>query len=339
MGQAATYLFKLGAWIYKSFMDSINSVPLCIAVLIIFILEVCMIKRLKKQYPYKILSSLGICVAFIVSMVVFFSASAPLLKSKLVLGTEISIISRTEEMSDTIKNWILKEYYFRDKWVQLDEHLENDNGISDVINMEKVLYDECKMVTDAQEAMLLSQPFFSDKDYYFVVDQYWESTKEVVVANIENRYIFCSREYCEEILQGGLTHGQNDVENAEQRMSRIINEKVGKWNDVKQIIILFALYIVGLIFTYTFWGKYDRWTSIFMALPVGAGMWCVSNTCLVICGIKCSIFTNALLIGGVIAAICVWGIRHTLVWDWRFVVKVSCLVVCVIIALTFLKIS
>lgn len=339
MGQTTAYLLKLCIWIYRSFMDNINSVPLFGVVLIIFMLEACMMKSLKKRFSYKTLSGAGICVAFVVSMVVFFSASMSLLESKLVLGTEVNLISRTEEMADHTKSWILKEYYFRDKQVQLDGYLRSDNSISDVINEEKILNDECKIITNTQEAMLLSQPFFSDDGYFFVVDYYWESTKEIVSTKIENRYIFCSRECLEEILQGELTCGTSNMENAEQVMSRIINEKVSKWNDLKQIIILFGLYIIGLFFSYAFWGEYDRWVSVFMALPIGAGGWCISSICLVTCNVKCCIFTNALLIGCVIVGTGVWAKRHTAKWDWRFMIKVSCLVLCTIIALTFLKIS
>ena len=250
-----------------------------------------------------------ISITFIVSALVLFKGKLDLPK-ELEFGIDDTLLDKGNENIPQcpMNKWIFMEYYFDDKALIISsEENERDDKNQYVYRMaispQKVLTDEKIDVSNKKIEEILSYPYYDDAPYYFVLDEYWENTDRIRLVEAEDKYIFCS----EEIINSGVKEALNNrsLETEESDAVSTLREIVRNrpYKNIKQIIVIFSLFGIGLVITLALWGERYLALAFMGGLPIGAALWCICGIVFMILNIPYNLFS---MLGGLIFLEGIW---------------------------------
>ena len=222
--------------------------------------------------------------------------------------------------SDMIK-WVFVEYYLADKNLFIAENAEDFESsyiFREAIPPNRVTYGKKVEITQDIFDKISGFPVFTDENCMYVIDEYWVNAENICLVKYEGHYVCCSEEMLSghgsanggEIWHEAVTAAENSVEEqlAVSVPYSVLGEiaEVSPYKNVKQIFCLLLLFVIGMGLTLPLWGGKYLELAMFMSLPVGAAMWCIFGTVLILIGIPCNLYT---MVGLSILALAAVGFR------------------------------
>ena len=219
--------------------------------------------------------------------------------------------------SDMVK-WVFVEYYLADKNLIIAENAEDFESsyvFREAIPPKRVTYGKKVEITRDIFDKMSCFPVFTDENCMYIIDDYWKNAKNICLVKYEGQYICCSEEILSghESVDGGetwheaVTAAENSAE--DQSAVSVSYSTLGEiaeaspYKNVKQILCMLLLFVIGMGMTLPFWGRKYLETAMFMSLPLGAAMWCIFGTVLILVGIPCNLYTMGGLSALVLAAV------------------------------------
>lgn len=258
----------------------------------------------------------------------------------------VTLVGEGENVQqESLQIWIFFEYFFSDKNLKVSKEFEEmkDTHLFEYITKVSVTKEKFEWVDKPYSSQvpleeILRYPYWNVWDTFFVLDDYWDSTNSLIMLRVENQTIVCSEEMISEKHDG--EKGENFASNAAP-YSTLVKKTEGQYDayHYKQIAILCILLVLGLVITISLWGDKMPILSIFMGLPIGVAEWVIVSTLFILLGICYSIvsvlFTLIVLNGATI-----WFYRKKYrIMDWNSICNWLMLLVGIIIAFVYLKIS
>lgn len=347
--------------LYISLFNTIN-IPAFMLVMGLLICEIFFLRQRKyaKNHIY-------ICMitAFVVSLFMLFHGHASLYE-KLMPGQDLTLISMTvreqndgKEGEDTLlqvwdsglgKLSFLQNYFGDRNLIRADSVDESEIDryvITCVVPPSQMFTGEEITVTDEMTDKILSYPFWHNDSYDYVVDEYWEDSSAIRMIKREKGYIFCSQELIEACQDNpAFTSEQYEASSRmsyEQKCSLAISlvrdaaEGV-PYRNIKQIIIMIAFLLLGLIITLPLWGAEYPALAFFMGFPMGVAFWCIYSMLLMILHIPYNPYTIGI---GMVFLMGIWVYRQREKYrelDWTCLFHFSLASLCVITLFVYARI-
>ncbi len=185
---------------------------------------------------------------------------------------------------------VFAEYYFDGKNLIVSEQ-EKDNEkhrylYTMAVPARRVVVGQESVISEDAAKMILSYPFRDFDSDYFVIDEFWEHTRNIKMAEWGDRYIFCS----EELFDAVLNHS-NDIVLSGEGIDLFAYAENGSFREVKQTFIILILLMIGAAIVLPLWGRDYPYLALFLSLPVGAAVWCIACVALMILNIPYNILT------------------------------------------------
>ncbi|MCI8322177.1 MAG: hypothetical protein HFI54_00725 [Lachnospiraceae bacterium] len=185
---------------------------------------------------------------------------------------------------------VFAEYYFDGKNLIVSEQ-EKDNEkhrylYTMAVPARRVVVGQESVISEDAAKMILSYPFRDFDSDYFVIDEFWEHTRNIKMAEWGDRYIFCS----EELFDAVLNHS-NDIVLSGEGIDLFAYAENGSFREVKQTFIILILLMIGAAIVLPLWGRDYPYLALFLSLPVGAAVWCIACVALMIFNIPYNILT------------------------------------------------
>lgn len=274
----------------------------------VLLLEIVIIKRWKNDSR-----CVYLCLGMAVIAAVFvLSQGGTSFVDKLSPGADTTLISRmvtdTNIEEDNIRE-IFAEYYFADKNLIIpDEGIKDQEEYQYLYRMavpesDIVVADEEPAVSDETAEWILSYPNRQYGSAYFVVDDTWEDADNIITVSWEDKYIFCPEELFQKAMasSGGtdIFYGGSDWDVAKLAGAM-------PWREVKQILAMLLLFLVGCAVSLPIWGKDYPWLSFFLSLPMGTAVWCVCGMVFMICNIPYNLLS---MTGCILVLAAIWLFR------------------------------
>lgn len=297
------YMPHLGQKIFNTVFETFDGAHLLFVVGVTVCITIILKKWARNIKAYYIFWG----IAFAVSSLALFNGHL-YLPDELTFGIDGTLMDKANKYSSdlSMNKWIFMEYYFENKNLVIsNEEKEKDNKNQYIYKMAvpacNVLVDEQIEVSEEKAQSILSYPFYDDAPYYFVVDKYWEKTKNIRLIESEEKYIFCS----EEILFNVYENLQSNILPESKDAFSVLNEivKSRPYKNIKQIMIMLLLLAIGLVITLSLWGKDYLALAFASGLPIGAALWCICGIVFMIFNIPYNLFS---VLGSIILVEGIW---------------------------------
>lgn len=270
-------------------------------VLGIFVIEIFALKKWGKDIRCRYLC-LGI--AIIAAFLVLFDGGTTF-TDRLAPGANTTLLynglidGNAEELGS--KN-VFVEYYFDSKNLIVPEREKNNENhqymYMMVVPARRVVVGQESVISEEEAEVILSYPFKEFDSDYFVMDEFWEHTDNIVMSTWGEKYIFCS----EELLDTVVNHS-NDVVLSGEGIDLIAYAEKGSYREEKQTFIILLLLLIGAVIVLPLWGGDYPYLALFLSLPVGAAVWCMVCMIFMILNIPYNIITVS------VCLVCGVGIR------------------------------
>lgn len=247
----------------------------------------------------------SILTAFFLGVLLLFQGHSDI-RAELRPKENVTGVYLARNSSSDMVRWVFVEYYLADKNLMIAENAADFKSayvFREAIPPERVEYGNKAEITRDIYDEISGFPAFTDENCTYVIDAYWENTENIYLVKYDGQYICCS----EEML---FDNEHADSEEA-KRQTVSVYESSGEEQDAvsisysalgeiaeaaphknsKQILCMLLLFIIGAGITLPFWGGKYLELAMFMSMPVGAAMWCVFGTVLILVGIPCNLYT------------------------------------------------
>lgn len=247
----------------------------------------------------------SILTAFFLGVLLLFQGHSDI-TAELRPKENVTGVYLAQNSSSDIVKWVFVEYYLADKHLIIAENAEDFESsyvFREAISPKRVTYGKKVEITQDIFGKMPCYPIFTDENCMYVIDEYWVNAENICLVKYDDQYICCS----EEMLSGHESEGGGEawheaVTAAESSVEKQLAVSVpystlgeiaeaSPYKNVKQILCMLALFVIGMGITLPFWGEKYLEMAMFMSLPVGAAMWCVFGTILMLIGIPCNLYT------------------------------------------------
>ena len=304
---------RLMGAVYNAVLGEFDHIALFF-VLGVFLLEIIILRLWGSDRRCKYLC---LEISIITAVFVLFRGST-YYGERLAPGADTSLIKRSltdatiEE--DDVQS-IFTEYFFADKNLILsDEKVKGEEKYQYIYKMavpsKNIIVDEVTAISDKEAEKILSYPYHEYDSDYFVLDDDWENTENIRMMAWGDKYIFCSEELFERVLDssnGGEKSSTDIYELAENRPYR----------EMKQVVVMLMLLLVGCAISLPLWGEKYPYLSYFLSLPVGVAVWCMCGIVFLILNIPYNLFS---MLGCIILFVGVWLFKRRVILkslDWQ----------------------
>lgn len=302
----------------------------------VLVFEVIILKRWENEKRYYI------CLGgvFIVSALTLTNGHSDLYEK---LRPAVDVTAIDQDLCIWSKN-LFRQYYFDDKnLIVSSEEKANESDYSYIYKMdippEKVIIGNDIVISDELKSRILSYPRWRDELCRYVIDEYWESTNNIRLVKLDEKYIFCSEEVIENAQNYVMISDGNTQEESSDARA-ILGEKIGNqpFKSLKQVVALFALVIVGLLIVLPLWGKDYPILAFSLCFPIGVASWCICGLLFMVFSIPYNLYTMwgclAILTGGWIFK----NWRVCLKLNWQLLLNFMLIAVGIIVLLVYSKI-
>lgn len=337
-GFICNYMQHLGPALYNGIFEAFDSTNF----ILVTVLAVCGTIILKKWVRSKKGYYFYLGIIFITSFFVL-SRGELILQDKFMPGIDTIMLDKASEVPNFILNkWVFMDNYFENKKLIVPNE-ESKDIYQFIYKMtvppSKILATEEMTISEEDFNKILSYPYFNDDPYYFVIDEYWESSDRIRMIKIKNKYIFCSESYLNNIEwdKGRVeTTYDGDNEEATLILSELIKSR--PYRNVKQSLVMILLLTIGLTITLPLWGKDYPVLALSMGLPVGAATWCMCGIILMMLNIPYNLFS---MFGSLIIIIGFWTRKNQNMYkgiNWQKIYNLILLALIIIVVFVYAKI-
>lgn len=324
--------------VYDAVFNEFEHISLFFVLGVLFF-ELVVLKRWGKDSKSSFLC-LGITI--MTASLVLFRGSTSFV-DKLAPGQDTALIVRAATnatMDEIDRQKIFNEYYFEGKKLVVSEQDKKTKDfwlISELaVPADQMIAGPETVLTEEAVRLLMSYPCREYDPYCFVVDESWKTTDTIRMAVWGDWHILCSEELLDNVLKGGTPYVGEDWDTFEM-MGRPVENSPHR--EIKQVIAMALLLLIGGLVSLTLWGKRYPWLSLFLSLPVGVAIWCACGTVFIICRISYNLVTMLLAMA---LGIGVWLCRKREALkgiDWQAVFNFVLLSVLVAVFFAYMKMS